>query len=550
MSKDTLRMAIGFVVIMAILIVWQTAFRPTARPAAPVPVAADSLAPSPEDSTARPVAPAVETESAVRVPDEDQARDSRLVAFGIGEGEQVPEETVTLENDVLRLTFSSVGGSVNSAWLKKYEAELVPEGGQLFTAGLLTPDERFDLAGARFRVAASDTSVTFSIGNDSFGLVRTFVIDTGYAVRLVSVARGWSAVALGCPDGIAVTESNVKEDLTHFHFYLRNSGKVRTLAVKNLKQPVVDAGRLSWVAFKNKYFFVAAFDTVAGFDSTRVSATGDGRIAASAVSRSPETAVTLYLGPLEYNRLNSFGLGLEGAVSLGFAKPVALAILWLLHLLYRVFGNWGVAIIIFAIIMKAVFFPLTRTQTAQMRRMQQLQPKLKELKKKYKDDAQALNRETMQLYKLYKINPLSGCLPMLVQLPVFWALYSVLRNFIELRGAGFVLWLRDLSQPDTLFGHLPFFGNPAIGLLPILMGLSFIAQNMLTSADKKNWAMTIIFPIFITAIFLNFPSGLQLYWFMYNVLSIVESLVGLKGGMPWTKRRDTRAVAPVPTGKL
>ncbi|HDQ99677.1 MAG TPA: membrane protein insertase YidC [candidate division WOR-3 bacterium] len=539
MNKDTLRMAIGFAVIVGILIIWQIAFRPT--PPAPAPVAAEATPGEPAAETAPPVLTPTPVEA------ESPPEPSAPAAFAF---EPAPDTTVTLENDVLRLTFSSTGGALRSAWLKEYDAELVPEGALLFSAGLETPDGRVGLAEAPFRVRAERMSVTFSVGDDSFGLERTFTLDTGYTVRLAGVARGATGIALDCPAGIAVTEENVKEDLTHFHFYSRSAGKVRTRTVRNLKEPVADTVPVDWVGFKNKYFFVAAFDTANGFDSMLVSAVGEDRIAVSAVAWAGETEATLYLGPLEYNRLSRFGLGFEGAVSLGFVKPVALAILWLLNFLYRIFGNWGLAIIVFAIIMKALFYPLTRTQTGQMRRMQQLQPKLKELKKKFKDDPQALNQETMQLYKLYKINPLSGCLPMLVQLPVFWALYSVLRNFIELRGAGFVLWLNDLSQPDTLFGHLPFFGNPAIGLLPILMGVSFIAQNMLTSADKKNWAMTIIFPIFITVIFLNFPSGLQLYWFMYNVLSIVESLIGLKGGTPWTKRKGMREAVPAPTGRV
>ncbi len=201
--------------------------------------------------------------------------------------------------------------------------------------------------------------------------------------------------------------------------------------------------------------------------------------------------------------------------------------------------NWGWAIVLFSFLMKAIFYPLSRTQIRQMRQLQLLQPKIEELKKKYKDDPQMLNQETMRLYQIYKVNPLSGCLPLLVQMPVFFALYAVLRNFIELRGAHFLLWLKDLSQPDTLFGHIPrgvpLIGGFAIGLLPILMGISFIAQNLMTSTDKRNWAMTIIFPVFITAIFLNLSSGLQLYWFVYNILSILESLIATKGGALWQK---------------
>ncbi|MFB0509656.1 MAG: YidC/Oxa1 family membrane protein insertase, partial [bacterium] len=179
--------------------------------------------------------------------------------------------------------------------------------------------------------------------------------------------------------------------------------------------------------------------------------------------------------------------------------------------------------------------PLTHRSTKQMQQMQLLQPKLEELKKKYKNDSQALNRETMQLYKLYKINPLSGCLPLIIQLPIFWALYSVLRSTIDLRRASFVFWLKDLSMKD------PFY------ILPILMGVSFLAQNLLTSADKRNKVLQIFMPIFLTVIFLNFPSGLQLYWFIYNILSIVESIIARKGGISWLKPQlQTKPVTKSP----
>jgi YidC/Oxa1 family membrane protein insertase len=170
--------------------------------------------------------------------------------------------------------------------------------------------------------------------------------------------------------------------------------------------------------------------------------------------------------------------------------------------------------------MKAIFYPLTRMTNKQMVQMQMLQPKIEELKKKYKGDPQGLNRETMQLYRLYKVNPFSGCLPLVLQMPIFWALYSVLQKTIELRRADFVFWLQDLSLKD------PYY------ILPILMGVSFLIQNFLTSADKRNMALLIFMPIFLTVIFLNFPSGLQLYWLIFNLLSIGESMIA-RGGIKW-----------------
>ncbi|UCG43560.1 MAG: membrane protein insertase YidC [candidate division WOR-3 bacterium] len=523
MSRDTIRMIIGFGVIVVILIVWQLAFRPKPRPQQPLGV----------DTSAR-VAP----DTLVKPEPVDKPEPKPALVLDTS----VTETSTVLENDFVRYEFTNLGGALKSARLKRYDTDLVPQDLALFSTVLLTADSAIDLSGTALPTRSTRRSVTYSVAAEGLSFTKTFVLEEDYILRQEVEVSGAERYVIDGSSGMAVTEQNTKDDLTHFHFYARTEGKTHRFATKNLKEAKSFGTAADWVGLKSKYFFVAAIPPEQGFDSCRAIALEDQRIGFSAVVK-PETRVTetvFYVGPLEYDRLRSFRLGFEEAVSLGFAKPVALGILWLLKLLYRVFRNWGVAIIIFAVLMKAVFFPLTRTQTKQMRQMQLLQPKLKELKKKYKNDPQTLNQETMQLYKLYKVNPLSGCLPMLVQLPVFWALYSVLRTFIDLRGARFVFWLKDLSQPDTLFGHLPFFGNPAIGLLPILMGVSFIAQNMLTQTDKKNWALTIIFPIFITVIFLNFPSGLQLYWFMYNVLSIVESIIGLRGGRSWLKKKPKK----------
>jgi len=520
MSKDTVRMVVGFAVILVVLVAWQTLFRPKPRPAAaaePAPVPAETTA------TRQPAQPVLSEQAPVEKP-------APLLADAAAS-----ETTLVLENEYLKLEFTNTGGALRSAWLKQYDAEMVSENGTLFSSALVVNGNAVDLSSTRLQAAGTDSSVVFSLNTDSLTFKRIFVIGKGYTVTERTELTGASGFILDAGDGIAVTEENTKEDLPHFHFFARTNNKVQRIAAKSCKTPQTTA-KTDWVGLKSKYFFLAAVNHEQGFESACATAMPDGRIGFTAVVDAPSSELMLYLGPVEYYRLRSFHLGFEEAVSLGWAKPIALAILWLLRFLHSIFGNWGVAIIVFSILMKAIFFPLTRTQTKQMRQMQLLQPKLNELKAKYKDNPQALNQETMQLYKLYKINPLSGCLPMLVQLPVFWALYTVLRSFVDLRGAEFVLWLKDLSQPDTLFGHLPFLGNPAVGLLPILMGASFIAQNMLTSTDKKNWALTIIFPIFITVMFLNFPSGLQLYWFMYNILSILESIIGIKGGKKWLKK--------------
>ena len=532
MKPDTLRMIIGFALIVVILIGWQILFKPKPRPQ-PAPVAA---APAPPETAA-----AAEPKPAA----------TPVLAPVKPASEAAPESTVVLENDVLRLELSSYGGTVKSAELKRFAADVVPPGEPLFGTTVLRADDALDISSTPMQVTGDDTSVTFTLKVDSLTVRKTYSIGKDYAVGYnVNISGPHTGFAVDAMPGVGLTEKNAKGALAHYHFYCRANKKLAQLQSAKLKKPHCNSGPNDWVGLKSKYFLLAIIPADRPLDSTYTVALDDGRIGFSAtvMQPAPPARFTLYLGPIEYDRLRAYGIGLENVVGLGIAKPVGLAMLWLLRLLYRIFANWGVAIIIFSILMKAAFFPLTRTQTRQMRQMQLLQPKLNELKTKYKGDAQRLNQETMQLYRLYRINPMSGCLPLVVQLPIFWALYAVLSNSIELRGAGLGLWIHDLAEPDALFGHLPaglpMIGGSAVGLLPVMMGVSFIAQNLLTSTDKRNWALTIIFPIFITLIFLNMPSGLQLYWFMYNILSILESVIGLKGGSLWRKTKDRNEPSP------
>jgi YidC/Oxa1 family membrane protein insertase len=515
MSSDNLRLIVGFAIIMVILIVWQMFLPARTRTASPAPpVAAESVA---TESAAGPITSVLEPAPPA---------------------EPLPETTFTLENQFLQLVITSRGGAVKSCSLKGYAVQLVPAGQTILG---ISQFQHLPLADAQ----VTDSSLTLFYQTPEGTVSQSWRLGPDYTLNLLlNVPAAGSKLTFDAGAGLALTERNQKEDLANFHFYARSNGRVHQVASGNLRRkPFITAA--DWVGLKSKYFFLALVNQNNGIDSCRAEPLPDGRIGMEVTHTVTAGAerFLVYLGPIEYNRLRRFGLGFENVVSLGWLKPIALAILYILGLFYQLVRNWGVAIVLFSVLMKLIFYPLTRTQTRQMRQLQLLQPKLEELKKKYKDDPQQLNQETMRLYQLYKVNPLSGCLPLLVQMPVFFALYAVLRNFIELRGAGFILWLKDLSQPDTLFGHLPsgipLVGGFALGLLPILMGASFIAQNLLTSTDRRNWAMTIIFPIFITAIFLNLSSGLQLYWFIYNVLSIGESLLATKGGSLWQRFRTT-----------
>ncbi len=175
------------------------------------------------------------------------------------------------------------------------------------------------------------------------------------------------------------------------------------------------------------------------------------------------------------------------------------------------------------VFVKLVFYPLTRSSYRQMKALQALQPRIKEIQEKYKDDRQKMNEEMMALYRSQKVNPLGGCLPMLLQLPILYALYRALYVSIELRHAEFVWWIKDLSSPERLF-HIPFFGGVDIGLMPIFMGFSMYVQQKMTptTMDPAQAKIFMMMPIFFTFISFGFPSGLVLYWTVSNLLTIAQ----------------------------
>jgi len=221
-------------------------------------------------------------------------------------------------------------------------------------------------------------------------------------------------------------------------------------------------------------------------------------------------AYTLFLGPKVSHLLSQITPTAKKAAGYGWLNLLAVPILKVLNFSNTFTGNYGLDIIILAIVLKVVFTPLTHKSQEQMKVMQQLQPEVKRLQQKYKDDKQALNREIMELYKRRKVNPLGGCLPLLLQMPVFFALYQAFLGAIELRHAPFTLWIRDLADKDPTY------------ITPLLMGATMFFQQKMTtvSADPTQMKMMSFMPIFFTFIFLSFPSGLVLYWLITNVLAI------------------------------
>jgi YidC/Oxa1 family membrane protein insertase len=229
--------------------------------------------------------------------------------------------------------------------------------------------------------------------------------------------------------------------------------------------------------------------------------------------------VSVLLLPIKYSELAEYDKKYEDITSGGILGPISRIILFVFNLFYAIFKNYGLAIVLFAILIKAIFFPLSRQMIISQHKMQMLQPELKKIQQKYKDNPQRLNQEMMHLYKTYKVNPFSGCLPLLVQMPIFFALYQTLITSIELRQAPFIFWITDLSLKD------PYY------VLPIGMGIMMLVQSLFTTVDPRQRMMVIFMPIILVIIFLNLPSGLQLYWFTYNILTLVEHYITRRGGI-------------------
>ena len=226
--------------------------------------------------------------------------------------------------------------------------------------------------------------------------------------------------------------------------------------------------------------------------------------------------------------LKNAGHDLGKALNFGMFTVLAKPCVWLMNRLYSVIPNYGIAIIILTILIKIVLWPLGSKSYKSMSEMKKIQPLMKEIREKHKNDKKKMNEEVMGLYRTYKINPLGGCLPMVVQLPVFFALYRMLYQAIELRHAPFFLWIDDLSAPDRLFHFsfsIPFMEPPyGIPVLTIIMGATMLLQQKMSPpmGDPTQAKMMMFMPLIFTFIFINFSSGLVLYWLVNNVLSISQ----------------------------
>jgi len=312
------------------------------------------------------------------------------------------------------------------------------------------------------------------------------------------------------------------------------NGKLEKIKPKKMKEEKYLSGQITWMAYENDYFINAIIPEEQEEGRFIGRTLESGVIRASyltpPVALSPfeqhTSGFILYMGPRDLDILKQLDKRLDLAINFGFFDIIAKPLHYALRFFYGYVHNYGLAIIILTILIKIIFWPLTHKSYKSMKGMQKLQPLMAKIREKYKDDKQQMQKELMGLYKTYKINPMGGCLPMVIQIPVFFALFRILGASIELRHAPFIFWINDLSAPDRLFNfpfQIPFMSAPyGIPVLTLLMGASmFIQQKMTPTAGDPAQAKIMMFlPIIFTVMFINFPSGLVLYWLVNNILSI------------------------------
>jgi YidC/Oxa1 family membrane protein insertase len=310
------------------------------------------------------------------------------------------------------------------------------------------------------------------------------------------------------------------------------NGDFKQINFDKVDKEEVFAGKVRWGALSNTYFMDAVVPLGEGTPvSMKLSKPSPEYLKAAfvhppltlAAGEEKKYQYAIFFGPRDTQILSTLGLGLEKAVNFGFFDIIAKPLLWVLRFFNGFLNNYGWAIIILTILVKILFWPLTHKSYKSMKEMQKLQPKMAKIREKYKDNREKMNQEMMALYKTYKVNPMGGCLPMVIQIPVFFALYSLLGYAIELRHAPFMLWINDLSAPDRLpIGvMIPYVGS-GIPVLTLLMGASmFIQQKMTpTTGDPTQAKVMLFLPVIFTFMFINFASGLVLYWLVNNILSI------------------------------
>jgi len=483
------------------------------------------------------------------------------------------EKILIVDTDLYTAEVSTRGGGIRKWQLKKfitwdkYPVQLVDfdKGGDLsilFTSSdgklINTRSLYFDAQYENWEEVRLSGNESYTVElslrvNDSSRIVESFRFDNGrYSFhvnlrfeKMQSIMSNFEYQILW-ENGLRLTEENSRDEATFSAAYAGIGGELVELDAQAFdhEQRMNPTGSTDWVATRTKYFAVALIA-----DSSKA----EGAYLAGISQHLPDNGVkenysialkepfrglsresasyTVFLGPLDFYLVKGYGVDLERIMSFGLEwiiRPISIYfMLPLFKLLHSFIPNYGIVIIVFTLIIRLLLYPLTHSSMKSMKKMQALQPMMSELKEKYKEDPQRMNREIMRLYKEYGVNPASGCLLMLPQMPILYALWMVFRGAIELRQASFFLWIKDLSIPDTILRlpfAIPFFGITQISGLALFMGITMFVQQKMTVKDPRQRTMVWFLPVMMTLLFNTLPSGLNLYYSIFNVLSIGQQV--------------------------
>ena len=341
--------------------------------------------------------------------------------------------------------------------------------------------------------------------------------------------------------GLRPTEEKISEDTQYSSAIISQSREMEDIQVndpdKIIKRTIYN-GNTEWVAIRTKYFIsslIAKNDNSFATLSAKNIQFGNRKhtpVYSSSIGYSLEQSeiqADLYLGPLDIDYVLKTNSSLDSSMNWGWAiiRPISKSILWFLKFLHGTLKlNYGFALLLFAVLIRLITGPLTKKSYESTQKMQKIQPQIKKIQEKFKQDPQKLNKEMMGIYKKYGVNPLGGCLPMLLQMPLLMALFIVFRTTIEFRGEPFILWITDLSKPDIVFSlpfNIPIYGD-GIAILPLLMGTTLFLTMKMSSAtmDSSQKPIMYIMNGFFILLFNSFPSGLNLYYTAYNLLSFFQ----------------------------
>jgi YidC/Oxa1 family membrane protein insertase len=558
MDRNTV---IGFVLIGLVLFIWMWMNAP---PPGQPPLVADSTAAahhtaSPESLKTPQSVPAASLE-------QTDSLGKYFSAFRTGE-----QKTVIVETGKYRAEITSRGAALKSLVLKEfttwdhYPVNLVntTDDGECNLLFYSSDGKQIDTRHLYFHTAESNWQTRTVPPGDSLKLefsldisatsrfIKTYIFyPDRYSFDLSYRFEGMESIVanyeyqMAWESGLRYAERNSVGESNSAQAYAFAGGELTELdASKFGETPKQNlSGRISWVATRNKYFAVAFIPREkesqgAYLEGTRVKMPDDGvkenyniAIKMPFTGKSSETGrVTVFAGPLDFDIVKQYNVELERVMSLGAAwiiRPISeYVILPVFGFLRYFIPNFGIILIVFSIIIKVALYPLTKSSMKSMQKMQKLQPMMAEIREKYKEDPQKMNQQVMRLYKEYGVNPAGGCLPMLLQLPILYALWAVFSSAIQLRHAAFFWWIQDLSIPDvivTLPFRLPLFNMSEVSGLALLMGITMFVQQKMSVQDPRQKAMVWMMPVLLTLMFNGFPSGLNLYYFMFNVLSIAQ----------------------------